>query len=107
VRWIKWIKAEAMFVIDIDRTYEKDEGDMKKWEYLEVQPATPFGGGLKAMVVNRRELRNWEQGPDFHEYINQLGAEGWELVTVVQASRLVVMKGKGESYLYVFKREVQ
>ena len=33
-------------------------------------------------AIDGQDLANWRQGPTMYEYTNQLGAEGWELVTV-------------------------
>jgi hypothetical protein len=32
--------------------------------------------------VNREELEDWKALPVIHEYLNQLGEEGWELAGV-------------------------
>ena len=54
---------------------------MTKWEYLTVT-ASSHRDELKPNLVNGRELRDWTKGPNISDYINQLGYQGWELVTV-------------------------
>jgi hypothetical protein len=39
-------------------------------------------GGYRPRYVNGEELDGWKNGPLLHEYLNQLGAEGWELAGV-------------------------
>jgi hypothetical protein len=62
---------------------------MQKWEYyLAVIP-----GSLKKLKVGDKKIQT-------DEYINQLGAQGWELVAVEQS-----FPGSGISdYILFFKR---
>jgi hypothetical protein len=39
-------------------------------------------GGYRPRYVDGEELDGWKNGPLLHEYLNQLGAEGWELAGV-------------------------
>jgi hypothetical protein len=39
-------------------------------------------GGYRPRYVNGAEARGWKRAPVIHEYLNQLGEEGWELVGV-------------------------
>ena len=32
--------------------------------------------------VDGKEIENWDNGSNLYEYCNQIGSEGWELVTV-------------------------
>lgn len=52
---------------------------MQKWEYLVVQ-LSGFAGDLRARSVNGEELREPEKNLPLHEYANQLGDNGWEMV---------------------------
>jgi len=47
------------------------------WEYLEVRR-----GGSHPRSVNGRDLANPKDGPVFWDFVNELGAAGWELVAV-------------------------
>jgi len=51
-----------------------------KWEYMEV--IFRDYGGYRPRYVNGQEQEGWKQAPVIHEYLNQLGEEGWELVGV-------------------------
>jgi hypothetical protein len=53
---------------------------MQKWEYLFVV-AEHGRHNWHPRRVNGQELRDWEKGPTISEYANQLGMEGWELVS--------------------------
>ena len=50
------------------------------WEYQEV--IFRDYDGFRPMRVNGEELDGWKDGPMIHEYLNQLGADGWELAGV-------------------------
>jgi len=52
---------------------------MQKWEYLYVYFSEHKY--LCPKQVNGEELRDWKRGPYMMDYINQLGEEGWELVS--------------------------
>jgi hypothetical protein len=54
---------------------------VQKWEYLQVQ--CDWGEkGYYAVPrrVNGQELRDWKKGPSVYVYLNELGAQGWELI---------------------------
>lgn len=59
---------------------------MSKWEYLWVFVGR-FSVGFSAFDVkvqyinNWKEIPNWKQGPALQEYFNQLGEQGWEMVS--------------------------
>lgn len=52
----------------------------QSWEYQEV--IFRNYGGFRPRYVNGEELAGWKDGPIIHEYLNQLGADGWELAGV-------------------------
>ncbi|GAB4573213.1 MAG: hypothetical protein Kow0077_14950 [Anaerolineae bacterium] len=79
--------------------------DQRKWEYLFVQvsPARGFTTMTwRAFAVNNEPLPNWQRGPEWMEYFQKLGEEGWELVTLDDHFLTnPVVGGK----LAIFKRE--
>jgi hypothetical protein len=50
----------------------------QQWEYMEV--VFHDYDGYRPRYVNGVEQTGWKQLPVIHEYLNQRGAEGWELV---------------------------
>jgi hypothetical protein len=53
---------------------------MQKWEYLRIQ--LDFSGGhFYVHFIGGEELTNWTQGPKVSEYLNNLGDQGWELIS--------------------------
>lgn len=53
---------------------------MQKWEYLFVT-AEYEKDQWRPKYVNGQELRDWKKGPFIHDYSNQLGEQGWEIVS--------------------------
>ena len=51
-----------------------------KWEYMEV--VFRDYGGYRPRFVNGEEQSGWKRAPLIHDYLNQVGEEGWELVGV-------------------------
>lgn len=58
---------------------EIERGMMPKWEYLFVR-FDYFAGDLRAQSVNGQEARDPSINKPLHEYANQVGEEGWEMV---------------------------
>ena len=56
------------------------------WEYLIV--SFHEQNGWHARFVNGHELENWQHGPQLHDVLDQLGADGWELINVVKSEAL-------------------
>ncbi len=52
----------------------------QQWEYLEV--VYRDYRGWRARIVNGVEQGDWKASPTLIEHLNQLGAEGWELVAM-------------------------
>jgi hypothetical protein len=69
------------------------------WEYLCV--SFQFYIGWRPRFLNGQEIFNWSGGVELHDYINQLGAEGWELCA---ASAGESMHGSGDKRQLFFKR---
>jgi hypothetical protein len=60
---------------------------------------------LKARYRDDVQLPRWASGPDLVEYSNQLGAEGWELVSSESFLHFANMDGRRfEGMTLVFKR---
>jgi hypothetical protein len=50
------------------------------WEYMEV--VFRDYGGYRPRTINGQEQPDWKRSPVIHEYLNQLGEQGWELAGV-------------------------
>ncbi len=62
---------------------------MQKWEYLHVIAWDLGKWRYVPRFVNRKEVPNWEKGTDIFEFANQLGEQGWELVSGTDFIHLV------------------
>lgn len=51
-----------------------------QWEYMEV--VFRDYGGYRPRYVNGEEQTGWKQAPLIHQYLTELGEQGWELVGV-------------------------
>jgi hypothetical protein len=51
-----------------------------QWDYLFLSSCVA-GGILRPHVENDQELPHWRKGPSLHEYVQQLGDQGWEMVS--------------------------
>jgi hypothetical protein len=56
---------------------------MQRWEYLYVVYVLGRGDALRVYRVQDRMIRD---GPLVHDYVDQLGQEGWELVGIDQGT---------------------
>jgi len=66
------------------------------WEYMEV--TFREYDGWRPRLINGKELRSWKSQPVIHDYLNQMGTAGWELVSMGERHR-----NQKEAY---FKRPV-
>jgi hypothetical protein len=71
----------------------------ERWEYLVV--SLQDHRGWRPRFINGQEVRNWAQAPIIHEYVDQLGEDGWDLVA---ASSGKTMYGSSDQYQLFFKR---
>ncbi len=53
---------------------------MQRYEYREL--VTDMQGWTRVRYVDGHEQPDWQTGPRMVDYLNQLGAEGWDLVSV-------------------------
>lgn len=69
------------------------------WEYqvTSLQNAR----GWRPRFVDGQEVPGWMNGPLIHDYVNQRGEEGWELVAVTSGERLY---GASDLYQLFFRR---
>jgi len=72
------------------------------WEYKVV--SFQEYQGWRPRFVNGNELLNWMEGPLLHDYLAQMGADGWELATASSGERLYGLSDKHQIY---FKRPKQ
>jgi hypothetical protein len=73
-------KATAPRKTPAKRTTRRSRAKPARFEYMEV--VFRDYGGYRARYVNGEEQSGWKKAPIIHEYLNQLGAQGWELVGV-------------------------
>jgi hypothetical protein len=60
--------------------------------------------GWRPRFINGQEIDRWMDGPVIHDYLDQLGQEGWELVGANAGKRLY---GSSDQYQLFFKRPRQ
>jgi hypothetical protein len=53
---------------------------VQRFEYREL--VTDMQGGTRVRYVDDHEQPDWQKGQRVVDYLNQLAAEGWELVSV-------------------------
>lgn len=69
------------------------------WDYLVIS----FGDyrGWRPRFINGQEIRHWMQAPLIHDYLAQLGEDGWEMVGAGGGKALY---GASDYYQAFFKR---
>ncbi len=70
-----------------------------KWEYRLV--SFQEHRGWRPRFVDGTAVENWTEGPLMHEYLAQMGEEGWELTSACSGERLY---GNMDKYQFYFKR---
>jgi hypothetical protein len=70
-----------------------------QWEYLVVSLAQK--NGWRPRYVNGKEVKNWSQAPVIHDFIAQMGQDGWEMVAAGAGKNLY---GSSDGYHLFFKR---
>lgn len=71
----------------------------EQWEYLLV--SCQEYRGWRPRYVNGQELADWMKAPAIHDYVNQLGEEGWELTSASGGQSLYGLTDRHQLY---FKR---
>lgn len=69
------------------------------WDYLIISFSNHRG--WRPRYINGQEIRNWSQAPLIHDYLAQLGEDGWELVGAGGGKALY---GASDHYQAFFKR---
>lgn len=69
------------------------------WEYLLV--SFQEYKGWRPRFVNGQEVADWMSAPIVHEYVNQLGEDGWELTSASAGQSLYGLTDRRQMY---FKR---
>lgn len=73
--------------------------NLVRWDHLVVSFCDYRG--WRPRFINGQEIRNWMQAPVIHDYISQLGEDGWELVGAGGGKALY---GSSDYYQLFFKR---
>jgi len=73
-----------------------------QWEYLVV--SLQEYNGWHPRYINGREVKNWMDAPVLHDYLDQLGEDGWELAAAA-AGR--AMFSHNDAYQIFLKRPVR
>lgn len=81
------------------RNPEAAEAARPTWEYALV--SCQDYKGWRPRYINGHELSDWTNGPLIHEYIEQMGADGWELAAASSGERLY---GSSDLHQLYFKR---
>jgi hypothetical protein len=71
-----------------------------EWEYQAV--SFQYYNGWRLRYINGDEVENWMESPLIHEYINQVGEQGWEMIAASSGER---MYGLSDHQQLFFKRK--
>ncbi len=75
------------------------EPAVRGWEYLVVSFSDYRG--WRPRYINGQEIRNWMHAPLIHDYLAQLGEDGWEMAGAGGGKALY---GTSDHYQAFFKR---
>jgi hypothetical protein len=85
---------------------------MPRWEYMTViaiRQAAEFDV-WRAAYIDGKEQPDWHKGPPIYEVMNEWGAAGWELVSVVPSGTRISVSNPTVtvpiSYRLIFKRPI-
>jgi hypothetical protein len=59
--------------------------------------------GWRPRYINGAEIKDWTSGPLLHEFLDDMGADGWELAAASSGERLY---GSADSHQVYLKRPV-
>ena len=74
----------------------------EQWEYL--LASCQEYRGWRPRYINGQELVDWMNAPLIHDYLNQLGAEGWELTSASAGQSLYGLTDRHQLYFKRLKR---
>ena len=52
---------------------------MQKWEYIFL--TATWNEGWKVELVNGETVEDWQDGPSMFDYVNELGQQGWDMIS--------------------------
>lgn len=70
----------------------------QQWEYITVSFENEQGWYKPKFVNGEAPEKGWEKGPYLEEYVNRLGASGWEMIGVVPGMQFL------SPFILFFKR---
>jgi len=82
------------------RPTSRKKTSLIEWEYQAV--SFQYYNGWRLRYINGDEEENWMESPLIHEYINQMGELGWEMVAASSGER---MYGLSDHQQLFFKRK--
>jgi hypothetical protein len=92
------VKAERRPAVrTTERTAPKSSPPKPKgWEYIIV--SFQDHSGWRPRFINGQEQKNWISGPLIHEYLETMGAEGWEVTAASAGERMYGSQDKRQIY---------